>query len=56
MLTGNIFVEWLYNCDKRNSSTCMLYRESVQTGRAWYEAPGRRFQALVHTNTHCCHW
>ena len=37
MLTANIIVKWLYNCDKRNSR---LYRDNVHTGKAGYQAPG----------------
>ena len=53
MLTANIVVKWLYNCDKRNSR---LYRDNVRTGKAGYQEPGSRSLTQVHTNVYCCHW
>ena len=54
MLTANIFVKWLQNSNKRNSS--MLYKGNVHADRAGYQAPGSRSLTQEHTNVHYCPW
>ena len=53
MLTTNIFVKWLYNSDKINSS--MLYRDNVQSGGDGYQAPWSMSLTQLRTNVHWLH-
>ena len=51
MLTANMFVESLKNCDKRNSK--MLYRYNVFPFNADYQPPESRSLTRMHANIHC---